>query len=70
MADALVARGDIARAALVLQRQCQLLVREAWWHLAAVLLPRLLHCQKLLLQVGFPGVLMLLAYPEINLLVL
>ena len=51
IADALVARGDVARASLVLQRHCQLLIREAWWHLAAVLLPKLLHCQKLLLQV-------------------
>lgn len=50
IADALVARGDVARAALILQRHCQLLLREAWWQLAAVLLPRLLHCQKLLLQ--------------------
>lgn len=51
IADALVARGDVARASLVLQRHCQHLIREAWWHLAAVLLPKLLHCQKLLLQV-------------------
>lgn len=52
VANALMARGDTARAALVLQRQCQLLVREAWWQLAAIMLPRLLQCQKLLLQVG------------------
>ena len=52
IADALVARGKVPRAALVLQRQCQLILREAWWHLAAVLLPRLLLCQKLLLQVA------------------
>ena len=52
IADALVARGDVARAALILHRHCQLLLREAWWQLAGVLLPRLLHCQKLLLQVS------------------
>ena len=50
-ADALIARGNTARAALVLQRQCRLFVREGWWYLAAAVLPRLLHCQKLLMQV-------------------
>lgn len=51
IADALVARGNVPRAALVLQRQCQLILKEAWWNLAAVLLPRLMHCQKVLSQV-------------------
>ena len=49
IADALIARGNVARAALVLQRQCQLFLKEGWWDLAA--LPRLLQCQKMLMQV-------------------
>ena len=49
--DALLARGDIARAAVVLHRQCKLFLREGWWHLAAAVLPRLLQCQKVLMQV-------------------
>ena len=51
IADALIARGNVARAALVLQRQGQLFVKEGWWDLAAAVLQRLLHCQKLLMQV-------------------
>lgn len=52
IADALIARGNVARAALVLQRQGRLFLREGWWDLAAAVLQRLLHCQKLLMQVS------------------
>lgn len=52
IADALIARGNTARAALVLQRQARLFMREGWWDLAAAVLQRLLHCQKLLMQVS------------------
>lgn len=52
IADALIARGNVARAALVLQRQCQLFLKEGWWDLAAAVLPRLLQCQKMLMQVA------------------
>lgn len=51
IADALIARGNVARAAIVLQRQGRLFMREGWWDLAAAVLQRLLHCQKLLMQV-------------------
>jgi len=51
IADALIARGNVARAAVVLQRQCQLFLKEGWWELAAAVLPRLLQCQKMLMQV-------------------
>ena len=52
IADALIARGNVARAAIVLQRQARLFMREGWWDLAAAVLQRLLHCQKLLMQVS------------------
>lgn len=52
IADALIARGNTARAAMVLQRQARLFMREGWWHLAAAVLQRLLHCQKLLMRVS------------------
>jgi len=51
IADALMARGNVARAAVVLQRQCRLFLKEGWWELAAAVLPRLLQCQKMLMQV-------------------
>jgi len=51
IADALIARGNVARAAVVLQRQCRLFLKEGWWELAAAVLPRLLQCQKMLMQV-------------------
>ena len=52
IADALIARGNVARAAIVLQRQGRLFMQEGWWDLAAAVLQRLLHCQKLLMQVS------------------
>ena len=51
IADALIARGHVARAALVLQQQGRLFIKEGWWDLAATVLQRLLHCEKLLMQV-------------------
>ncbi len=51
IADALMARGNVARTAVVLQRQCRLFLKEGWWELAAAVLPRLLQCQKMLMQV-------------------
>ena len=52
IADALIARGNVARAAVVLHRQGRLFMREGWWDLAAAVLQRLLHSQKLLMQVS------------------
>ncbi len=54
IADALMARGNVARAAVVLQRQCRLFLKEGWWELAAAVLLRLLQCQKMLMQVLLP----------------
>lgn len=51
IADALMARGNVTRAAVVLQRQSRLFLKEGWWELAAAILPRLLQCQKMLMQV-------------------
>lgn len=59
IADALIARGNVARAAMVLHRQGRLFMREGWWHLAAAVLQRLLQCQKLLMQVISAFVLLL-----------
>lgn len=52
LADALIARGLHARAAVVIERQCRLILKEGWKALAALVLPRLLKCEQMLSEVG------------------
>ena len=54
LADALIARGLHARAAVVIERQCRLILKEGWQALAALVLPRLLKCEQMLSEVGPP----------------
>ena len=51
VAEVLVARGLVARAAALVEQQCRLFLAEGWPRLAAALLPRLIACQKSLMQV-------------------
>lgn len=51
VAEVLVARGLVARAAALVEQQCRLFLAEGWPRLAAALLPRLIACQKALMQV-------------------
>ena len=52
LADALTARGLHMRAAVVIERQCRLILKEGWKALAALVLPRLLKCEQMLSEVG------------------
>lgn len=52
VAEVLVARGLVARAAALVEQQCRLFLAEGWPRLAAALLPRLIVCQKALMQVN------------------